>query len=525
MAIPATNFAYFWDTLVNPRLGHAGHAPDSYVWGGSFSRDDINQGTDCSGAVSAELSAMVRGPGCIYQRQFYTGTFAGANPGDHGPWGGVDDTRDLVCIASPGDAPFGAAMIIAIRQMADPTDAHMICSVPTSVGGPWTTIEMGGPPDNYHLGVTAIDNPEFNQWFYLPGPILTDGAPPPPVLSRTDRYALAVIVEGKKRGISPRGIQIALTVPFVESGWKIYSNVNVPGSEGFPHDAVGQDHDSTGLFQQRQAWGPLACTMDPSCSAGLFYDGGAAGQRGLTDFDYNSDARTPGGWAQAVQVSQFPDRYDEHWGEALDLFNRLAGVLPPPPPPPPPQSGEDMALVPQDEWNQLRDAFWLFWHTYMDNEESLSPVRHVGEGAVLPLHRAIRNIDGSVHLIAEILVGMLLRFPDPDALALLNEVANVDVAQHPERTHDRKLAKAILLGLKTSPTAAATQTTSTPVTVITPTEVLPAIREPQTVAVQGNTPEDLIAEVKRLTVFDEDYNKVMQALRLGASTPDESGAK
>jgi hypothetical protein len=140
---------------------------------------------------------------------------------------------------------------------------------------------------------------------YKPGPTS------PSALSRTDQYALAVINAGKKRNISQRGICIALSVPFVESGWKMYANSNVPASLNVPHDAVGSDHDSTGLFQQRQAWGPLSSTMNAELSAGLFYDGGQAGQRGLTDFPYDSDSKTPGQWAQAVQVSAFPDRYQE----------------------------------------------------------------------------------------------------------------------------------------------------------------------------------------------------------------------
>lgn len=175
---------------------------------------------------------------------------------------------------------------------------------------------------------------------YKPGPTS------PSALSRTDQYALAVIQAGRKRNISQRGICIALSVPFVESGWKMYANSNVPASLNVPHDAVGSDHDSTGLFQQRQAWGPLSSTMNAELSAGLFYDGGAAGQRGLTDFDYNSNSKTPGQWAQAVQVSAYPDRYQQHWDDAVALYNRLAST----------DSGDDMANVPQDEWNAVKAA-------------------------------------------------------------------------------------------------------------------------------------------------------------------------
>lgn len=188
MTVALSNLQYLWNVLVTPRLGSATHVADAYAWGGSFGATDINQGTDCSGAVSAELSALVRGQNMIYARQFWTGTFAGVNAGDTGPIAGISDTADLVCIAAPGDAPADAAMIIAIIQTgSDPNlaaDAHMICRVPAldTVGQDIRTtgvdIEMGGQSDNYHSSRTddtcasVMDTGEFNQWLVLPGPIV-----------------------------------------------------------------------------------------------------------------------------------------------------------------------------------------------------------------------------------------------------------------------------------------------------------------------------------------------------------------
>jgi hypothetical protein len=175
----AQNLAFFWNNLVGPRLQTATHHEDAYAWGGSFSGSDINQGTDCSGAVSAELSAIQRGPYMIYQRQFYTGTFAGITPGQVGPFAGIRDTQGLICIADPTQAPADALMIIAIRQRDDPTDAHMICRVQN------VDIEMGGNSDDYHTSITddtcaqVTDTGEFNQWFVLRNPgIYNIGADP-----------------------------------------------------------------------------------------------------------------------------------------------------------------------------------------------------------------------------------------------------------------------------------------------------------------------------------------------------------
>jgi N-acetyl-anhydromuramyl-L-alanine amidase AmpD len=142
----------------------------------------------------------------------------------------------------------------------------------------------------------------------------------------TDDYARAIIAEGQRRGITPRGIMIALATGLVESNIQVYANSKVPESLAIPHDAVGSDGFSVGIFQQQVVmgsggwwWGPASVCMDPTSSAGLFYDR-------LAKLDYNG-ANSPGSYAQAIQQSVFPDRYDQRWGDATDLYNRLAGTV------------------------------------------------------------------------------------------------------------------------------------------------------------------------------------------------------
>lgn len=137
-----------------------------------------------------------------------------------------------------------------------------------------------------------------------------------------NRNADAIIQEGKGRGISSRGIQIALATALVESEMKMWANHADPESLNYPHDAVGSDHDSVGLFQQRAngAWGTTADRMNPHKSAGMFYDK-------LDDADYNSG--DPGAHAQRVQASAFPGRYNTRMVEAaqmLEKYNSDAGV-------------------------------------------------------------------------------------------------------------------------------------------------------------------------------------------------------
>jgi hypothetical protein len=137
-----------------------------------------------------------------------------------------------------------------------------------------------------------------------------------------DGIAIAIIHEGKRRGITQKGIQIAIATGLVESNLTMYANQGDPESLTFPYDAMGSDYNSVGVFQQRaEWWGTCAQRMDPAQSAGLFYDS-LVNQR-IGDQDYNTDATTPGGWADMVQRSAYPARYDERYPEAQDYYARL----------------------------------------------------------------------------------------------------------------------------------------------------------------------------------------------------------
>jgi len=99
----------------------------------------------------------------------------------------------------------------------------------------------------------------------------------------------------------------------------MYANQADPESLGFPHEALSYDANSVGLFQQRaEWWGTCAQRMDPYQSALLFF-------KSLKRYPYNTDANSPGAWAQRVQGSAFPDRYDQHIVEAQALYDRLTG--------------------------------------------------------------------------------------------------------------------------------------------------------------------------------------------------------
>jgi hypothetical protein len=191
MSIAYVSLAFMWQGVIIPRIG------DVYVFGGSLNPDAVNQGTDCTGCGSEVNEALLYGTQMNWQRQFWTGTFAGANPGDTGPFGGVDATSEWVCIESPSVAPPGTVAIFAVLQLSDPSEAHMVCAVldPLNVTGFNPTldptvmvgIESGGSytdadgNSTLHIGneATSINDPMFNQWFALPGPLLMGPGPAP----------------------------------------------------------------------------------------------------------------------------------------------------------------------------------------------------------------------------------------------------------------------------------------------------------------------------------------------------------
>lgn len=139
----------------------------------------------------------------------------------------------------------------------------------------------------------------------------------------TDRqlgYARTIVEVGRSMGVSDRGIVIGLSTALVETGLWNYANKSVPGSMAVGYDRVGSDSYSVGLFQQQPQWwgrGDGVDLMDPATAARLFYEQ-------LVRLDYNGPD-SPGSYAQAVQRSAFPGRYDERMGDARALFDMIGG--------------------------------------------------------------------------------------------------------------------------------------------------------------------------------------------------------
>ena len=140
--------------------------------------------------------------------------------------------------------------------------------------------------------------------------------------ARQTHNAKMVIRAGKRLGIPRRGRLIALATALQESQLRNYANGNVPASLNLPHEAVGYDYDSVGIFQQRPiapwgagSWGTLRQLMNPYVSATKFY-------RALRHISgWQNMAVTVA--AQSVQQSAYPGAYADDAYRAAHILSAL----------------------------------------------------------------------------------------------------------------------------------------------------------------------------------------------------------
>lgn len=143
-------------------------------------------------------------------------------------------------------------------------------------------------------------------------------------------HAATIITVGTGTpGVGRDGILIAIMAALTESTLRQLANTGTyPESGGFPNDGNGSDHDSLGLFQMRpqSGWGTVAELMDPKYQARAFY-GGPDGPnypspRGLLDIP-GWQQMDKGEAAQAVEVSAYPDRYQNYEPVARTILDAL----------------------------------------------------------------------------------------------------------------------------------------------------------------------------------------------------------
>ncbi|WP_229398069.1 peptidase M23 [Micromonospora okii] len=143
-------------------------------------------------------------------------------------------------------------------------------------------------------------------------------ADPAPVagLTRAQMANAKVIVRtGQKMGFPRRGLVIAVATSMQESNLYNVASGVLPESQEHPHQGIGWDHDSVGLFQQRASsgWGEVGQLMDPEFATRQFL-------RALAEIP---------GWeelpltvaAQSVQISAYPDLYAQHESRAARVVD------------------------------------------------------------------------------------------------------------------------------------------------------------------------------------------------------------
>ena len=235
-----------------------------------------------------------------------------------------------------------------------------------------------------------------------------------PVAGNQTENIRTIIGIAKTLGIAQQGWIVALATALQESGIHNEANPNQPESMLIPHDGVGSDHNSVGVFQQQPTtgWGTVAQDMSVALSAEAFF---GAKPVGMTN---NDGLLQIPGWeslpiteaAQRVQRSAFPDAYAKWQGEATQLAaaNADAPALPlplpagyqsaapaspggPPAPAggrcPPPVGGQpsEVAATPGTYYNPLRGIAGLTAERIDQGVDyaGAGPLYSLGDGVVL----------------------------------------------------------------------------------------------------------------------------------------------
>jgi hypothetical protein len=128
----------------------------------------------------------------------------------------------------------------------------------------------------------------------------TGGAPTLADVRNTESIPAIVYAVGRAMGATPKQMLAAFETAIVESGFR-----NLPDGH----------LDSLGVFQQRpsQGWGSPQQILNPFYSARKFFEGAKR----------VSQAGTAGQLAQSVQISDFPERYDQVGAQAAALIEQV----------------------------------------------------------------------------------------------------------------------------------------------------------------------------------------------------------
>ncbi len=229
------------------------------------------------------------------------GNFKGSNPSRMGqPMGSAAPT------ASPAPTAATAAPV------APPAAAAAPAMVPASMGRAISPEALSALLSNAGVTPASVEKAANSANGHVPAGLRANSSD-----SSRIKVAKEIIAEGVRRGLPFEALQIAIATAMTESEMQVLANASVPDSMMLPHDGVGSDHDSVGPFQQRQSWGATADLMDPTKSAGKFYD-----RLMKVDGWQNMSVAQA---AQAVQRSALPDAYAKNEARAAAMVRTLLG--------------------------------------------------------------------------------------------------------------------------------------------------------------------------------------------------------
>jgi hypothetical protein len=126
-----------------------------------------------------------------------------------------------------------------------------------------------------------------------------------------------------KAGVNDEVTLALFEALYAESGFRNYANAKVPSSLAIANDAIGRDHDSVGVLQQRvkkdgssRGWGNVHEAMDPEHAMGEFLER-AKGSKKAGQGAHRV--------AQSVQRSKFSDgsNYQKKEAIAHDMVFRM----------------------------------------------------------------------------------------------------------------------------------------------------------------------------------------------------------
>lgn len=226
-------------------------------------------------------------------------------------------------VAPPGNKPRGVKGSQSPAYSGGTTYHYVACMGYDDAGerALWIA-DSGFRPFGYWISfdqATSLIPPKG--YAYAAAGVVAPPAAQPPTAFTFAGNVKTILRVGKSMGVTPRGLKIGLATGLVESNIQVYANPKVPESMTLPHQAVGNDGFSVGIWQQQVVWGngwwwgDAKTCMDPESSSRLFFER-------LLKLDYNNASRSPGSFAQAVQKSAYPDRYDARFGEAERLYDQ-----------------------------------------------------------------------------------------------------------------------------------------------------------------------------------------------------------